>query len=134
MSHSGIFANFRPLVTVAAVLFVSACGSEAPPAVDYASQLTSLNPDFVVTTGEAYTWAKAKDDNSPGLTGSPEWHGWLQDLERRFESYGVVDMVHNGWEFERWETSDDSRDWSLHVEGAPINVAFYGAYSGGTGP
>jgi hypothetical protein len=129
-----MFANFRQLLVVVATLSVCACGGEAPPAIDYASQLTTLNPDFMVTPEEAHTWAKAKHDNLPGLTGSPQWHGWLQDLEQRFASYGVVDMVHNGWEFERWETSDDSRDWSLHIDGTPINVAFYGAYSGGTGP
>jgi hypothetical protein len=134
MSHTELFANFRLLVTVAAVLSFSACSSESPPTEDYASQLTSLNPDFVVTPGEAYTWAKAKDDNLPGLTGSPQWRGWLQDLEQRFASYGVVDMVHNIWEFERWETSDDPQNWSLHIDGEAIDVAFYGAYSGGTGP
>ena len=134
MSHTDIFANFRRLIFVVAALAVGACSSEAPQAEDYASHLTTLNPDFVVTPEEAYTWAKAKDDNLPGLTGSPQWHGWLQDLEQRLASYGVVDMVHNGWEFERWETSDDPTDWSLNIDGEAINVAFYGAYSGGTGP
>ena len=134
MVQLNILAGFRPIAIAATALFLSACGSEAPPAVDYTSQLTTLNPDFTVTPEEAYTWSKAKDDNSPGLTGSPEWHGWLQDLEQRFASYGVVDMVHNGWEFERWETSDDPTDWSLDIDGESVNVAFYGAYSGDTGP
>lgn len=134
MSHTDKIANFRGLVLVSAALAVSACGSEAPPAEDYASQLTDLNPDFVVTPEEAYTWARAKDDNLPGLTGSPQWRGWQQDLEQRFASYGVVDMVHNIWEFERWETSDDPTDWSLHIDGEAVEVAFYGAYSGSTGP
>ena len=134
MSHTDIFANFRRLVLVIAALSISACSSESPQAEVAASPLITLNPDFVVTPEEAYNWAKAKDDNLPGLTGSPQWHGWLQDLEQRFESYGVVDMVHNSWEFERWETSDDPTDWSLHIDGEAIDVAFYGAYSGGTGP
>jgi hypothetical protein len=129
-----VFANFRLLVFVAGALSFSACDKDSPQAVDYASQLTTLNPAFAVTPGEASAWARAKDDHLPALTGSPQWHGWLQDLERRFASYGVVDMVHNGWEFERWETSDDGTDWSLHVDGDAIKVAFYGAYSGSTGP
>jgi hypothetical protein len=76
----------------------------------------------------------AKHNNSPRLTGSPEWYGWMQDLEARFQSYGVVDIVHNGWEFERWETSDDPTAWSLTIDGEDVWVPFYGAYSGGTGP
>jgi len=117
-----------------AALLLLGCSNETPPAVDYASQLTELNPDYLVTPDEAYAWAKAKDDNLPGLTGSPNWHGWLTDLEQRFASYGVVDMVHNGWEFERWDTSDEPTDWSLDIDGESIDVAFYGAYSGATGP
>ena len=134
MSYTHRLANFRGLVLVAATISVSACGSESSPAEHSASSLTSLNADFVVTPEEAYTWAMAKHDNSPGLTGSPEWHGWMRDLEGRFASYGVVDMTHNSWEFERWETSDGPTDWSLDIDGEAIEVAFYGAYSGGTGP
>ena len=134
MSHTELFANFGRLVLVTAAVSISACSSDSPQAEDSANALTNLNADFVVTPEEAYTWARAKHDHSPGLTGSPEWHGWLQDLEERFESYGVVDIVHNSWEFERWETSDGPTDWSLDIDGDAIDVAFYGAYSGGTGP
>jgi hypothetical protein len=134
MSHTDSFANFRQLIFVTAAVSIGACSSESPQAENRANALSNLNADFVVTPAEAYTWARAKHENSPGLTGSPEWHGWLQDLEERFESYGVIDIVHNGWEFERWETSDGPTDWSLDIDGDAIDVAFYGAYSGATGP
>ena len=133
MSRIDMAANFRRLIVIAASLSIGACGSESRHSNESTGSLSSLNPEFLVTPEEAYMWATAKDDNSPGLTGSPEWHGWLQDLELRFESYGVIDFVHNSWEFERWETSDDATDWSLDIAGEAIDVAFYGAYSGATG-
>ena len=133
MLHTDLLANFRRLALVAACLFIAACGSDSLQVAKSAKPLTTLNPEFVVTPEEAYAWAEAKDGNLPALTGSPEWHGWLQDLEERFVSYGVVDMVHNSWEFERWETSDEPTDWSLDIDGEAIKVAFYGAYSGATG-
>lgn len=133
MSQSG---KITSLVTATALvaIFAAACSKDAPPAVDYRSQLTEVNPEYLVTPAEAYTWARAKDENSPGLTGSPAWRGWLKDLEQRFAAYGVVDFVHNSWDFERWETSDDATDWSLEIDGEAAKVAFYGAYSGDTGP
>jgi len=133
MSPIDLAANFRRLILVTVFLSIGACGSESRQSNEPTGPFPSLNPEFLVTPDEAYVWAKAKDDNLPGLTGSPEWHGWLQDLERRFESYGVIDFVHNSWEFERWETSDDATDWSLDIAGEAIDVAFYGAYSGATG-
>jgi len=120
-----------------AVISVNACSDNSVPASverNYESDLTNLNPQFLVTEDEAYAWSKAKHDNMPALTGSPEWHAWMADLEQRFESYGVIDVSHNSWEFERWATSDDATDWSLTSDGDPVKVAFYGAYSGSTGP
>ena len=84
MSHRNNVAYFGRPVIFAAALVASACGGESATTREYASQPATFNPDFVVTPEEAYAWAKAKHDNSPALTGSPEWHGWLQDLERRF--------------------------------------------------
>jgi len=134
MSQSDVVAGFRQLILITVAMFFGSCNGESTQGTDHTSPLTRLNADFVVTPEEAYAWASAKDDNLPGLTGSPEWHGWMQDLEQRFGSYGVVDMVHNSWEFERWATSDDATDWSLEIDGEAIAVAFYGAYSGMTGP
>ena len=134
MQPTELAGNFRRIAWGAAVFIIGACNSDLPPARESANPLTTLNPDFIVTPDEAYAWARAKDENRPALTGSPKWHRWLQDLEQRFASYGVVDFVHNSWEFERWETSDDPTDWSLDIDGGAIPVAFYGAYSGTTGP
>ena len=100
----------------------------------YHDKLTSLDPAWVVTADEGYAWASVKNDNLPTLTGSPEWRNYMAFLEQKLLEYGVVDTWKNSWEFERWDTSDDSRDWSLSSDGAPVRVANYGAYSGSTGP
>jgi len=60
-----------------AVISVNACSDNSVPASverNYESDLTNLNPQFLVTEDEAYAWSKAKHDNMPALTGSPEWH------------------------------------------------------------
>lgn len=100
----------------------------------YHDKLTNLDPAWLVTADEGYAWASVKNDNLPTLTGSPEWRNYMAFLEQKLLEYGVVDTWKNSWEFERWDTSDDSRDWSLRSDGAPVRVANYGAYSGSTGP
>ena len=97
-------------------------------------KFTQLDPAWVVTADESYEWATVKDANLPALTGSPEWRNYLTFLEQKLLEYGVVDIFKNSWEFERWDTSDDSSDWSLSSDGVPVRVANYGAYSGSTGP
>ncbi len=54
-------------------------------------------------------------------------------LERKLVEFGAVDVFRNGWEFERWHTTDDSSGWSLTSGGEPVRVASYGANSGSTG-
>lgn len=53
-------------------------------------------------------------------------------LEQQLAQYGTVDHLKNGWEFERWDTSDDNSDWSLYSDNKAVRVAHYGAYSGST--
>jgi hypothetical protein len=95
--------------------------------------LNNINPDFMVTAEEAYDWLLVKD-TGPNYAGSPAWHTTLEFLEDKLLEYGVVDMVHNAWTYDRWYTSEwpDDSQWSLVSDGNPVTVAHYGAYSGST--
>ena len=119
------------LGAVLVVLSFAACSDSGTPTT---SQFTDLNPAWLLTPEEATAWASVKNDNLPTLTGSPEWLNYLSFLEEKLIEYGAVDFYKNRWSFERWDTSDDSSDWSLHSDAAPVRVANYGAYSGSTGP
>ena len=94
--------------------------------------LIELRSEWIVTPEEAYRWASVKNDNLPTLTGSAQWRNYMRFLEDRLADYGAVDGVKNSWQFERWFTSEDSRQWSLVSDGVPVRVASYGAYSGST--
>jgi len=120
-------------LSTAAVLSLSlaACSGTT---TSYETKLTQLDPAWVVTPDEGYEWALVKDASIPTLTGSPGWLSFLTFLEEKLVEYGVVDVTKNRWPFERYETSDDPTGWSLVSDGEPVNVAFYGAYSGSTGP
>ena len=94
----------------------------------------NLNPEWLVSPEEAYQWSSIKNENLPTFTGSTKWQNYLNFLETKLREYGVVDVWRNSWEFERWYTSDDDKDWSLTSDGSSVRVASYGAYSGSTGP
>ena len=96
--------------------------------------LTDIRDDWLVTPEEAIEWASVKHKNLPTLTGSSEWLSYMLFLETTLDTYGVVDGTRNAWQFERWQTSEDSTQWSLSSDGASVRVAHYGAYSGSTGP
>jgi len=115
------------------LLATSGLGAEAPDTRQLHPHLTELNPDWVITADEAYRWASVKNDNLPTLTGSQEWLNYMAFLEQTLAQYGTVDGVKNSWEFQRWFTSEDSRQWSLVSDGSAVRVASYGAYSGSTG-
>ena len=132
-------SNFGTLCALSASLFVASTSSNvASSALHNANSgathpnLTELHPNWIVTADEAYRWASIKNDNLPTLTGSQQWLNYMRFLEDALAEYGAVDGVKNSWEFERWFTSEDSRQWSLVSDGAPVRVASYGAYSGST--
>ena len=127
----------KSLLIVVTTLFATACsvsGSSQSPGRSHRPELTQLKPAYLVTPDEAQEWATVKDETTPALTGSPKWHEFVEFLEERLKDYGVVDITRNSWVFDRWETSDDPTRWSLTSNGKDVNVAFYGAYSGSTGP
>lgn len=111
-------------------IFLAGC---SPETIHYPDKLNELDKNWLVTPDEAYQWSKVKDDNLPTLTGSKEWRNYMEFLESNLNDYGVIDGFRNSWEFERWYTSNDSLNWSLHSDGDVVRVAHYGAYSGSTG-
>lgn len=115
------------MMAIAVSLAVSACSDSANP---YADKFTNVDPAWAVTAEEGYEWALVKDANLPAITGSSEWNNYIRFLEEKLTGYGVVDMHHNGWTFDRWDTTDDSSGWSLVSDGEPVRVAHYAANSG----
>ena len=116
---------------LALLLCIPACSQRIDPP---AAELTKLNAEWLLSEAEAQSWAMVKSNNLPTLTGSPEWLNYMTFLEQNLHAYGVVDFFRNSWQFQRWDTSDDARDWSLVSDSRPVRVAHYGAYSGSTGP
>lgn len=127
----GAFKMTRKIAVVIALLstLIGGCAAES---VYYSDKLTQLDKNWLVTPDEAYQWSKVKDANLPTLTGSKEWRNYMEFLQSNLNELGVVDGFRNSWEFERWYTSNDSVDWSLHSNGNEVRVAHYGAYSGST--
>jgi hypothetical protein len=48
--------------------------------------------------------------------------------------YGAIDILKNSWIYDRWWTTEEPAKWGLESDGRDVDVAFYGAYSGSTGP
>jgi len=103
---------------------------------DYQKYLTTINPNFMITPSEAYSWHKYKDKFGPTYSGNKSWHKFLSFTQKKLEKLGVVDITLNKWTYDRWYTSNwpDDSNWTLKSDGRPVKVAHYGAYSGSTGP
>jgi hypothetical protein len=135
--------DVKSMIKTTAVIFfvciLTACSAEnstitQPP--DYQKFLTSVNPDYTITTAEAMAWHQYKDQFGPTYSGNKSWHKFLSFTKKKLKALGVKDFIYNKWTYDRWHTSDwpDDSDWSLTSAGRPVKVAHYGAYSGATGP
>ena len=109
------------------ILIIYGCSSSTE---SYTEKFKNIDLDWAVTAEEGYEWASVKDANLPAMTGSPEWKNYVEFLEEKLLEFGVVDMHRNSWNFDRWDTTDDSSGWSLISDGRPIRVAHYAANSG----
>ncbi|MGD9722886.1 MAG: hypothetical protein AB7O59_22240 [Pirellulales bacterium] len=119
----------------AAFRAAAADGQSGPAAAS--PHLTHVNPQYLVTADEARAWHVTKDAHGgPTLAGSPSWRHFLEFTESALRACGMVDVLRNPWNYERWFTTDWPQDenWSLRVAGQKIRVASYGAYSGMTEP
>jgi hypothetical protein len=110
------------MVTAAAVV----CGC--------APARNGTSPDELVSVRELQRWHETKAAAGPTFAGSPAWRAHLEFVERALRSRGVVDLAREPVPYRRWYTADDPRvgQWSLSVEGDPVPVASYWAYSGST--
>ena len=102
---------------------------------DYKKALTTVNPDFMLTPEEVYSWHQYKDKFGPTYSGNKSWHKFLAFTEKKLKGLGVVDISKNKWTYDRWHTTEwpDDSNWSLKSDGSPVKVAHYAAYSGKTG-
>ena len=97
-------------------------------------QQSNLNPAWLMSAEETHSWSQVRNACKPAMTGSPNWHDYLQFLEGKLVEFGVVDVFKNKWTFDRWWTSEEPSRWGLVSDGKEMDVAFYGAYSGSTPP
>lgn len=112
------------LATIAGAALVCAC----TPARD------GTSPDEMPSVRELQRWHEIKAAGGPTFAGSPAWRAHLKFVERELRSRGVVDLAREPVPYRRWYTADDPRagQWSLFVDGKPVPVASYWAYSGST--
>ncbi|NNL76898.1 MAG: hypothetical protein HKO68_11230 [Desulfobacterales bacterium] len=121
------------------ISIIAACSTQKERVklpVDYQKYLTTINPDFMISSTEAFDWHKFKDQHGPTYSGNESWQKFLAFTQKKLQAFGVIDISQNKWSYDRWYTSDwpDDSNWSLQSDGRPIAVAHYGAYSGSTGP
>ena len=120
-------------VTLAPGVFLGSRPANAADSVN--SDLTRINPSFLIGPGEVHSWHVEKDSmGGPTLAGSPSWKNFLKVAERELRECGVVDIFRNPWTYTRWMTTEwpDDSHWSLHLGGEKIRVASYGCNSGRT--
>ncbi len=131
------------MIKTTAVIFVvwllTACladNSDITQPPDYQKYLTTVNPDYLITTAQALSWHQYKDQFGPTYSGNKSWHKFLSFTKKKLKALGVKDLNHNKWTYNRWYTTDwpDDSNWSLKSDGRPVKVAHYGAYSGTTAP
>ncbi len=119
------------------VCIFSACSTdkrEITQPTDYQKFLTTVNPEYMITSSEALDWHRYKDQFGPTYSGNKSWHKFLSITKEKLKAFGVQDLTFNKWTYNRWHTSDwpDDSNWSLKSDGRPVQVAHYGAYSGST--
>ena len=96
--------------------------------------MKKINMDWVTGKQELNEWMNVKNDALPAIACSDNWRTYVGFLEKKLNEFGVVDMERNSWQHPYWHTSENPADWSLRYDGKQVDVAFYGAYSGTTGP
>lgn len=119
------------VLSAGAVIF----GCERIGAAGGVDPLTVVRDEWIISEAAATAWHRVKDEQGPALTGNDSWLHFMSFVEKEFRALGVVDLHRNTWTFDRWHTSEwpDESGWSLVVDGEQLDVASYGANSGGTG-
>ncbi|MGD8294234.1 MAG: hypothetical protein PVF37_21140 [Desulfobacterales bacterium] len=123
---------------ISLIFILSACAgqqADITSPIDYQRYLTTVNPEFMITSSQALAWHQNKDQYGPTYSGNKSWHKFLSVVKKELRAYGIKDLTFNKWTYNRWYTSDwpDDSSWSLTSDGRSVKVAHYGAYSGSTG-
>jgi hypothetical protein len=89
---------------------------------------------WLVPANVLQRWHEAKDRLGPTFAGTPAWRTQMDFLERELRERGVKILPRETVSYARWHTADDpaAGRWSLVVDGRPVEVASYWAYSGST--
>lgn len=89
----------------------------------------------LISADKLQRWHVEKAAGGPTFSGSPAWRAHMKVVERELETRGVIGLTREPIQYLRWFASDDPepRDRSLTIDGRPIPVAGYWAYSGATG-
>lgn len=117
---------------------ISAATVPAPAATapTTAATLTHVDESLLLTTAEATSWLKSKDDYGPAYVASAKWKSYLAFLEANMTQYGLKDIVRYTFPYDRWSTTEwpDKSGWTLSSDGTAVDVASYATFSGNTGP
>lgn len=120
----------RAVLALAVALSAAVIGACGPPPL--------RQPDFerawLVPANVLQRWHEAKDRLGPTFAGTPAWRTEMEFLERELRERGVRILPREPVSYARWHTADDpaAGRWSLAVDGKPVEVASYWAYSGAT--
>ncbi|MEB3755977.1 MAG: hypothetical protein GSR79_03865 [Desulfurococcales archaeon] len=127
-----LFTVFTMLIILS--LMISTIRVDYAQEINYRYYINHVNPEWMPSESVFYKWNVLKDMLGPTYSGSPAWHKYMSFLEKELRSYGVINITKNSWTYKRWYTTDWPNDtgWSLSIEGKPIRVASYYAYSGST--
>ena len=88
-----------------------------------------IDPDDNTTLEELTRWQRDLDRRGLRATGSPAHSAYVDDLARRLADLGVPDVRTEVLPMRRWTPSH----WELSVDGAPVPLTSFVAYSGSTG-
>jgi hypothetical protein len=128
------------LIWTALLTVLLAAGNHPSPAAEPAAGenpqkcINRVCPQFLITPAQARALHAQKDKLGPAFSGNKSWQHYMQMVEQQLNNIGAQDVTLNSWTYDRWHTSEwpDDSLWSLTVDGKPIKVASYGAYSGST--
>jgi hypothetical protein len=89
----------------------------------------------LVTTDQLQQWHVEKAAGGPTFSGSPAWQAQMKFETTEMEKRGVVGVTKEPITYMRWFASDEpaAADRALIIDGRPVPVASYWAYSGSTG-
>jgi hypothetical protein len=99
-----------------------------------AASADAIEQSWLTSPAQLQHWHAEKAAGGPTFSGSPAWRKHMAFVETGLRDRGVVELKRDAFSYQRWYAADDQdgRAWSLEVDGEPMPVASYWAYSGAT--